>query len=38
MIPLGLKSLAALLIISKDTSSFVTSFGICFGPGSTWMD
>ena len=31
------KSLVALLNISKDTGSVVTSFGICVGPSSTWM-
>ena len=38
MIPLVFKSLAALLNISKDTGSVVSSFGICFGPCSIWMD
>ena len=32
------KLLAALLNISKDTGSVVSSFGICFGPSSTQMD
>ena len=38
IIPLAFKSLMALLNISKDTGSIVSSFGICFGPSSTWMD
>ena len=38
MIPLVFKSSVALLNICKDTSSVVSSFGICFGPSSTWMD
>ena len=37
IIPLLFKSLVALLNISKDTGS-LSSFGICFGPSSTWMD
>ena len=36
--PFVFKSLAALLNISKDTGSVVSSFGICFGPSSTKMD
>ena len=38
IIPLLFKSLVALLNISKDTVSVVSSFGICFGPSSTQMD
>ena len=38
MIPLVFKSLAALLNISKDTGSVVSSFGTCFGPVSIRMD
>ena len=38
IIPLAFKTLAALLNISKDTHSIVSSFGIHFGPSSTWMD
>ena len=38
IIPLIFKSLVALLNISKDTGSVFSSFGICFGPSSTWMD
>ena len=37
IIPLLFKSLVALLNISKDTGSVVSSFGISFGPSSTWM-
>ena len=38
MIPLVFKSSAALLNISKDTGSIVSSLGICFGPCSIQMD
>ena len=38
MIPLVFKSSVALLNISKDTGSVVSSFGICFGPSSSQMD
>ena len=38
IIPSVFKSLAALLNIPRDMDSVVTSFGICFGPGSVWMD